>query len=148
MWEWPLVLCCIFWLLSQQLVSALTLSFQHTLNLLVCLNVQIKQYPRMLWTPLTKCLQNCNFCFRLLNNAKESFPSRIDMTSRKLIFWEFYTHNSVISATTFIKNGPNFAPPCLFQEPHLSKSRNQVVQLPTTLIWATRLLKINIKVWK
>ena len=77
---------------------------------------------------------------------KNPFPSRIDIMSRKLIFWEFYTHKSVISATTFIKNGPNFAPPCLFQEPHLLKSRNQEVQLPTTLIWATRLLKINIKV--
>ena len=38
--------CCIFWLLSQQLVRALILSFQHTLNLLVCLNVQTKQYSK------------------------------------------------------------------------------------------------------
>ena len=36
-------------------------------------------------------------------------------TSRQLIFWEFFTHNSVIWATTFIKNSPN-----------------SVVQLPTT----------------
>ena len=36
--------CCIFWLLSQQLVRTLTLHFQHTLNLLVCLNMQTKQY--------------------------------------------------------------------------------------------------------
>ena len=61
-----------------------------------------------------------------------TLSSRIDVTSRQLIFWEFSTHNSVISATTFIKNGPNFPPPRLFQAPRLSKSRNQVAQLSTT----------------
>ena len=61
--------------------------------------------------------------------------SRIDVTSRQLIFLEFSTQNSVISVTTFIKNGPNFAPPHLFQAPRLLKSRNQVVQLhPTPLL--------------
>ena len=59
-------------------------------------------------------------------------PSQVDVTSRQLILWEISTHNSVISATTFIKNGPNFAPPRLFQAPRLLKSRNQVVQLPPT----------------
>ena len=57
------------------------------------------------------------------------------MTSRQLIFWEFSTHNSVISVTAFIKNGPNLAPPHLFQAPPLLKSRNQVVQLPQTLLF-------------
>ena len=52
-----------------------------------------------------------------------------------LIFREFSTHDSVISGTTFIKNGPNFAPPHLFQAPRLLKSRNQVVQLPITLLF-------------
>ena len=61
-----------------------------------------------------------------------TLPSRIDETSRRLIFRKFPTLNSVISATTFIKNGPNFAPPRLFQAPRLLKSRNQVVQLPIT----------------
>ena len=51
-----------------------------------------------------------------------TLPSRIDVNS---------TRNSVIWATMFIKNGPNFAPPRLFQAPLLLKSRNQVVQLPT-----------------
>ena len=60
-----------------------------------------------------------------------TLPSRMDVTSRQLIFWEFSTHNSVISATTFIKNGPNFPTPRLFQATRLLKSRNQVVQLPT-----------------
>ena len=64
--------------------------------------------------------------------CSSTLPSRIDMTSRQLIFWEFSTHNSVIPATTFIKNDPNFAPPLLFQAPRLLKSRNKVAQLPTT----------------
>ena len=59
-----------------------------------------------------------------------TLPSQIDVTSRQLIFWEISTHNSVISATTFIKNGPNFAPSRFFQAPRLLKSRNQEVQLP------------------
>ena len=62
--------------------------------------------------------------------ARVTLPSQIEVTSRQLIFWEFSTHNSVISATTFIKSGPNIAPPCLFEVPRLLKSRNQVVQLP------------------
>ena len=62
--------------------------------------------------------------------ARVTLPSQIEVTSQQLIFWEFSTHNSVISATTFIKSGPNIAPPCLFEVPHLLKSRNQVVQLP------------------
>ena len=36
-----------------------------------------------------------------------TLPSRTDVTSRQLVFWEFSTHNSVVSATTFIKNGPS-----------------------------------------
>ena len=63
---------------------------------------------------------------------ENTLPSQIDVTSGQLIFWEISTHNSVISATTFIKNGPNFAPPRLFQAPHLLKSRNQVDQLLST----------------
>ena len=81
--------------------------------------------------------------------------SQIDVTSRQLILWEFYTHNSVISATKFIKNGPNFATPRLFQEPRLLKSRNQVVQLPTTLLFQPphyskleNFFNFHIKVWK
>ena len=61
-----------------------------------------------------------------------TLPSRIDVTSRQLIFREFSTHNSVISATTFIKNGPNFAPSRLFQAPRLIKSMSQIAQLPPT----------------
>ena len=61
-----------------------------------------------------------------------TLPSWIDVTSWQLIFREFSTHSSVISAITFIKNGPNFAPPRLFQAPRLLKSMNQVVQLPPT----------------
>ena len=64
--------------------------------------------------------------------ALEKNHKWIDVTSQQLLFWEFYTHNSVISATIFIKNGPSFAPPRLFQATHLLKSRNQVVQLPIT----------------
>ena len=75
-------------------------------------------------------------------SQKSTVPSRIDVTSRQLILWEFSTHNSVISATTFVKNGSNFAPPRLFQAPRLLKSRNQVVQLPIT-ISATASLKIR-----
>ena len=67
-----------------------------------------------------------------------TLPSRIDAKLRQLIFWEFPTHNSVISATTFIKNGPNFAPERLFQAPCLLKSRNQVVQLPITSLFQPR----------
>ena len=80
---------------------------------------------------------------------------KIDVTSRQLIFWEFSTHKSIISATTFTKNGPNVAPPHLFQAPLLLKSRNQVAQLPTTpLFQLTHHLKLenvfdfHIKVWK
>ena len=64
-----------------------------------------------------------------------TLPSPIDATSRQLIFGEFSSHNSVISATTFIKNGLNFAPPCLFQAPRLLKSRTQVVQLLITRLF-------------
>ena len=69
---------------------------------------------------------------RLQRCCRNTLPFRIDVTSRQLIFWEFSTNNSVIWATTFIKNGLNFAPPRLFQAPRLLKSRNQVVQLPPT----------------
>ena len=61
-----------------------------------------------------------------------TLPSQIEVTSRHLISWEISTRNSVISAMSFIKNDPNFAPPRLFQAPRLLKSRNQVVQLPPT----------------
>ena len=44
-------------------------------------------------------------------------------------------NNSVISVTSFIKNGPNFALPRLFQAPRLLKLRNQVVWLPTTSLF-------------
>ena len=59
-----------------------------------------------------------------------SLPNRRDITV--INFREFSTHISVISATKFIKNGPNFARPRLFQATRLLKSRSQVVQLPTT----------------
>ena len=59
----------------------------------------------------------------------------ITLPSRQLICWEFSIHNSVILATTFIKNGPNFTPSRLFQAPYLLKSRNQIVQLPITLLF-------------
>ena len=82
-----------------------------------------------------------------------SLPNRLDVTA--INFWEFSTHNSVISATTFIKNGPNFAPPRLFQAPRLLKSRNQVVQLPTTPLFQPphhskleNVFGFHIKVWK
>ena len=61
-----------------------------------------------------------------------TLSSRINVTSRQLIFWEFSAHNFVVSANTFIKNGPNFALPRLFQATRLLKSRNQKVQLSTT----------------
>ena len=44
-------------------------------------------------------------------------------------------NNSVISVTSFIKNGPNFALPRLFEAPRLLKLRNQVVWLPTTSLF-------------
>ena len=69
---------------------------------------------------------------RKRKKERVTLPSWIDVTSHQVIFWEFSPHNSVISATIFIKNGPNFAPPRLFQATRLLKSRNQVVQLPTT----------------
>ena len=61
-----------------------------------------------------------------------TLASRTDVTSWQLIFREFSTQNSVISATTFIKNRQKVAPPRLFQAPRLLKSRNQVVPLPIT----------------
>ena len=61
-----------------------------------------------------------------------TLPFQIEVTSRHLISWEISTRNFVISAISFIKNDPNFAPPRLFQAPRLLKSRNQVVQLPPT----------------
>ena len=57
-------------------------------------------------------------------------PNRRDATA--INFLRIFHHNSVISATTFIKNGPNFAPPRLLQAPRLLKSRNQIVYLPIT----------------
>ena len=69
-----------------------------------------------------------------------SLPNRRDVMA--INFLKIFTHNSVNSATTFTKNGPNFAPPRLFQAPRLLKSRNQVVQLPIT-ISATASLKIR-----
>ena len=91
----------------------------------------------------------------ITNQYVITLPSRIDVTSRQIIFWEFSTHNSVISATTFIKNGPNFAPPRLFQAPRLLKSRNQVVQLPITPLFQPphhskleNVFDFHIKVWK
>ena len=56
-----------------------------------------------------------------------TLPFQIEVTSRHLISWEISTRNFVISAISFIKNDPNFAPPRLFQAPRLLKSRNQVV---------------------
>ena len=76
---------------------------------------------------------------------KLTLPSWIDVTSQQLIFWEFSMHNSVISATTFIKNGPNFAPPRLFQAPRLLKSRNQVVQLPITPLFQPPTTSLKIR---
>ena len=48
-----------------------------------------------------------------------AFSSRIDVTSRQLIFWEVFTHNFLRNfnpfwAIAFIKNGLNFAQPRLF----------------------------------
>ena len=77
--------------------------------------------------------QKCFFCwwfnsifdimhiFSLIAAKMYTLPSWIDVTSRQLIS----THNSVISATKFIKNGSSLAVTCLFQAPHLLKSRNQ-----------------------
>ena len=91
----------------------------------------------------------------LVPASKNTLPSRIDVTSWQLIFWELSTLNSVISATTFIKNGPNFTPPRLFQVPRLLKSRNQVVQFPTTPLFQPphhaeleNVFGFHIKVWK
>ena len=91
----------------------------------------------------------------LVPASKNTLPSRIDVTSWQLIFWELSTLNSVISATTFIKNGPNFTPPCLFQAPHLLKSRNQVLQLPIIPLFHSshhskleNVFDFHIKVWK
>ena len=64
---------------------------------------------------------------KCLLHSRPTLPFQIDVTSRQLIFWKFSTHKSLISATTFIKNGLNFAAPRLFHAP-----RNQVVQLPIT----------------
>ena len=82
-------------------------------------------------------------------------PSRINVTSRQLIFWEFSTRNSVISATTFIKNGPNFTLRRLFKASRLLKSRNQVVQLPATPLFQPlhhskleNVFDFYIKVWR
>ena len=82
-----------------------------------------------------------------------SLPNRRDVTA--INFLRISTHNSVISTTMFIKNGPNFAPPCLFQAPRLLKSRNQVVQLPTTSLFQPphhskleNVFGFHIKVWK
>ena len=49
----------------------------------------------------------CNRIFYAI--SKIILPSRINVTPWQLIFWEFSTHKSVISGTTFTKNGPNFA---------------------------------------
>ena len=88
------------------------------------------------WKLLTILTKNSILDFRPVQDPPlATLPSRIDVTSRQLIFWEFSTHNSVISTTTLIKNGPNFAPPRLFQAPRLLKSRNQVVQLPITSLF-------------
>ena len=71
-----------------------------------------------------------------------TLPSRIDVTPRQLIFWEFSTQNSVISATTFIINGPNFAPPRFFffgitvikiKESSSSGFRNSVISVTASL---------------
>ena len=85
----------------------------------------------------------------------ELLPSRIDVTPWQLIFWEFSTHNSVISAITFIKNGPNVAPSPLFQAPRLLKWRNQIVQLPPTPLFQPphhskleQVFDFHKKVWK
>ena len=84
-----------------------------------------------------------------------TLTSRIDVASRQLILWGFSTHNSVISATTYIKIGPNVAPPRLFQALRLLKSRNRVVQLPPTPLFQPphhskleHLFDFHIKVWK
>ena len=85
-------------------------------------------------------------CFSFHRNRRDTMA---------INFWQFSTQNSVISATTFIKNGPNFPPQCLFQAPRLLKSRNQVAQLPTTSLLQARhqsnlenVLNFHIKVWK
>ena len=54
-----------FWLLSQQLVRALTLSFKHTLNSLMCLNVQVKQYPKNFYQPINKLFAKLQFLFQV-----------------------------------------------------------------------------------
>ena len=110
-----------------------------------CASLLHKLSCREFWPLCTEysssCVQTFNVsCFKdqplyvceMQEMSRLTLPSGIDVTSQQLIFWEFSTHISVISATTFIKNGPNFAPPRLFQAPRLLKSRNQVVQLPIT----------------
>ena len=82
--------------------------------------------------PFVFAKNDVNFYWQMKFWKQATLPCRIDVTSRQLIFWEFFTHNSVISATTFIKNGPNLAPPRLFQATHLLKTKNRVVQLPRT----------------
>ena len=74
---------------------------------------------------------------------KLTLPSWIDVTSQQLIFWEFSMHNSVISATTFIKNGPNFAPPRLFQAPLVKIKESSSSASHNSVISATASLKIR-----
>ena len=87
--------------------------------------------------------------------CKSTLPSRIDVVPRKLIFWEFSTHNFVMSGSTFIKNGPNFASPRLYLAPRLLKSRNQVVQFPATALFQPphhskpeNVFDFHIEVWR
>ena len=63
--------CCIFWLLSQQPVRTLTLSFQHTLNSLVCLNVQIKQYHKIFRDTINKVLTKFQFLFQVSKQCQK-----------------------------------------------------------------------------
>ena len=81
----------------------------------------------------SKYTNNCKCKYILL--------SWIDVTSQKLILWEFSTHNSVIWATMFIKNAPNFTPPCLLQAPLL------LLQGINHCISATASLKIGECFW-
>ena len=114
-------------------------------------------FTKKTWVVWTLLLKLCvvKFTDDVIAEKLYTIPSRIDVTSRQLIFWAFFTHNSVISATTFVKKGPNFAPPLLFQAPRLLNSRNQVVQLPITPLFQPphhskleNVFDFHMKVWK
>ena len=87
------------------------------------------------WKLLTILTKNSILDFRPVQDPPlATLPSRIDVTSRQLIFWEFSTNNCYFSHNNYQK-WPKLCTTTLILGTTFIKIKNQVFQLPTTLLF-------------